>query len=65
LALRNASLAWVGLGEIAARHSRKILQNLVRGIGWLASAKFGPAPAPDHLGGSEDIAANHRYDHYS
>ena len=28
---------------------RKILQNLVRGIGWLASAKFGPAPAThDH-----------------
>src|SRR5262252_8165389 len=23
---------------------RKILQNLVRGIGWLASAKFGPTP---------------------
>src|SRR5262249_58310357 len=25
---------------------RKILQNLLRGIGWLASAEFGPRPRP-------------------
>jgi hypothetical protein len=30
--------------RIAARHNRKILQNVVRDIGWSASAQFGPAP---------------------
>jgi len=36
----------IALGEIAAKHSRKFLQNVVRAIGWLASAEFGPRPLP-------------------